>query len=300
MREASRSRIVLFSIWVAFGAVSAPACKKKDAGSADAAAKDAAQLLERFKTEVARLQKLTAGLRAQSNALPDELPGVDTVRHDLYTLEEVLGVENGRTQFLAGELTTAAASGKKEEVDKVSSAIKSAIAGCSGVEKRIVEVTHEFVPFERMAGPYRAMVAAGLVFTHPLPTGYEVKARKDGIEQQLITFLDDPKKKADKKTWFTFDSLTFTGDSAQLDVAMSQWQIENVAAILKAYPQVKLEIGGYTGNAGPAAAGKKLSAERAAAVKERLVAAGVGETRLAAAGYGAAKEARVAARVTAK
>src|SRR5262245_32300722 len=231
MRGASRSRIVLFSIWVAFGAAAVPACKRKDEGTAEAA-KDAAQLLERFKSEVARLQKLAAGLRAQANELPDDVPGVDQARHSVFTLDEVLGVENGRTQYLAGELATATASGKKEEVEKVSTAIRSAIAGCSGIEKRIIEVTHELVPFERMAGPYRAMVAAGLVFTHALPTSYEVKARKGGIEQQLITMLDDPKKKADKKTWFTFDSVSFPGDSAQLDVPVSQWQLENVAAIL--------------------------------------------------------------------
>jgi outer membrane protein OmpA-like peptidoglycan-associated protein len=193
-------------------------------------------------------------------------------------------------------------------------ATRSAIAGCSAISARIVEVTHDLVPFERLAGPYRAMVAAGLVFKQTLPTGYEVKARKDGVEQQLITFLDDGKKKVDKKTWFTCDNVLFTGDGAQLDVLGSVWQLENVAAILKAYPQVKLEIGGYTDNTGPAAASKKLSAERAEAVKQHLVSVGVPADRIAAEGYGAARPVcpandsdeckarnrRIALRVTAK
>ena len=87
-----------------------------------------------------------------------------------------------------------------------------------------------------------------------------------------------------------------------------------MAAILKAYPQMTLEIGGFTDNAGPAAASKKLSAERAETVKAMLVNLDVAAGRLAAAGYGPAqpvcaandteeckaRNRRIAVRVTAK
>ena len=61
-----------------------------------------------------------------------------------------------------------------------------------------------------------------------------------------------------------------------------------MTAILKAYPAVKLKIGGYTDKVGDEATNKKLSAERAVAVKAALSKAGVGAQITDAEGYGSA------------
>lgn len=66
----------------------------------------------------------------------------------------------------------------------------------------------------------------------------------------------------------------------------SQKQIDNISAILKAFPKAKIKIGGYTDKTGNDASNMKLSADRANAVKNALNTAGVGAQVTDAEGYG--------------
>jgi hypothetical protein len=310
MMPGARLSVVLVWLSVAFAAISLPACKKKDAGQQAAARRS----LEEFKAQVARAQKATAEVRARFNALPEDLPGLEPVRSKLFAVEEVMGVESGRGQWLAGELDAALASGNEEQIKKVSDTIRDRVDGSKTLGKPVVELAHELLPFERTAAQIRALIDAGLIFIHVLPTGYEVKGANDGVEELLLDAIDGKKKNVAKDAWLVFDRLSFPGGGMLLDLDQSGGQLENVAAILKAYPQVKLEIGGFTDNTGPAAANKKMSAARADAVKAVLVNAGIPAARLAATGYGPAqpvcaandteackaRNRRIAARVTAK
>jgi outer membrane protein OmpA-like peptidoglycan-associated protein len=89
-----------------------------------------------------------------------------------------------------------------------------------------------------------------------------------------------------KKTWFDFDNLTFETGSASI-TKESQAQINNIAAILNAFPQAKFKVGGYTDKTGDAATNKKLSQQRADAVVAAIRAAGgKAEQLLGAEGYG--------------
>ena len=299
------------SLCVAFGAMSFSACKKKGEGKQEV--ERGRQSLEQIKAQVVQAQKATADLRTRFNALPEDLPGLETLRSKLLAVEEVMGVENGRVQWLSGELDAAAASGNQEQIQKVSTTINEVVEGSKTYGKPVLELLHELLPFERTAAQIRVLADAGLLFMRVLPTGYELKGANDGIEELLMDVVDG-KRKFDKKAWLPFDRLKFSGAGAQLDQEQSGGQVENVAAILKAYPQVKLEIGGFTDNTGPAAASRKLSAERAETVKAMLVSSDIAASRLAAAGYGAAQPAcaandteeckaknrRIAVRVTAK
>ncbi|CCH01811.1 V-type H(+)-translocating pyrophosphatase [Fibrella aestuarina BUZ 2] len=106
----------------------------------------------------------------------------------------------------------------------------------------------------------------------------------DGIEANLLTFIKSDKA-VDKDTWFDFDRLTFETGSATLKPE-SQEQLSNIAAILKAYPNVNVKLGGYTDNTGDANANLKLSNDRAASVKAELVKMGIANSRLESEGYG--------------
>jgi OmpA-OmpF porin, OOP family len=67
-------------------------------------------------------------------------------------------------------------------------------------------------------------------------------------------------------------------------------ELANFSDILKKHPDLKVVIEGYTDNTGPAAFNKKLSQERADAVKEYLVKKlGVDAARLKTVGYGSEK-----------
>ena len=62
--------------------------------------------------------------------------------------------------------------------------------------------------------------------------------------------------------------------------------LKEMAAIMKKYPENVLTIKGYTDNTGKAEKNDVLSAKRAAAVKEQLVAAGMPESVIATKGLG--------------
>lgn len=119
-----------------------------------------------------------------------------------------------------------------------------------------------------------------------LPDGVELDAYKGGIEDKLVTFLNDPASKGGKDVWFDFDNLNFETGSARL-TAESSAQVSNIAAILKAYPKLKIKIGGYTDKTGDETVNKKLSQERADAVLKALKTTGArAEQLLGAEGYG--------------
>jgi outer membrane protein OmpA-like peptidoglycan-associated protein len=119
-----------------------------------------------------------------------------------------------------------------------------------------------------------------------LADGTEINAYSGGIEDQLVKCLDDAACQAGKDKWFDFDNINFETGSAKL-TSESQQQVQNIVAILKAYPKAKIKIGGYTDKVGNADANKKLSQQRADAVMNAIKSAGANAGQLAGAeGYG--------------
>lgn len=153
----------------------------------------------------------------------------------------------------------------------------------------------------------------GAFFSRKMDCGVELNIPQNGIENQVITFIEDDSKAVDKTTWFNFDRLVFETSKSTLDMTKSEEQLKNIAAILKCYPKVKLKIGGYTDSSGAEDMNMKLSQNRANTVKSALVKLGIAANRLDAEGYGEqhpiasndteegkAQNRRIAARVMAK
>jgi outer membrane protein OmpA-like peptidoglycan-associated protein len=151
------------------------------------------------------------------------------------------------------------------------------------------------------------------VYEETLPGGFKLSGAMTGIESQLVGFIKDAGKPVDKTTWFSFDHLNFKSGSAELDMEYSKQQLANIYEVLKAYPKVKLKIGGYTDNVGAEAANMKLSQARAVTVANALAGMGIDKTRLDPEGYGSqhpvagndteegrAQNRRIAVRVTEK
>jgi len=125
----------------------------------------------------------------------------------------------------------------------------------------------------------------GAFFSTKLPDGTELNIPQNGIENKLITFLNDSSRPVDTTTWFNFDRLLFDTNSATLQ-PQSQEQLNNIVAIMKAYPNMNAKIGGYTDNTGDPAANQTLSENRAKNVMDAIVAGGIDPSRLQSQGYG--------------
>jgi outer membrane protein OmpA-like peptidoglycan-associated protein len=112
---------------------------------------------------------------------------------------------------------------------------------------------------------------------------------KDGFENTLVTFIktgkiDTVNKKAN---WFNLHDVQFVSGKTVYATPKALQQIKNVGAILKAYPNVVLKLGGYTDISGDAAKNLSLSDSRAKQVMKDLIANGAAANQIKeAVGYG--------------
>jgi outer membrane protein OmpA-like peptidoglycan-associated protein len=115
----------------------------------------------------------------------------------------------------------------------------------------------------------------GRFIERQLPSGIKLNFPMNGIESRLIAFIEDPARRVDNETWFSFDRLEFETDSAELR-GTSNEQLRNIAEILKAYPQVNADDA-YNVN---------LSSQRANNTLNALANLGIDRSRMSAEGYG--------------
>jgi OOP family OmpA-OmpF porin len=130
-----------------------------------------------------------------------------------------------------------------------------------------------------------------------VPGNLALNVPQDSVEARFLSFIQDPTRGIDPALSFNFDHLLFNTNSATLRPG-SQEQLGNIAAILRAYPNVHIKIGGHTDNIGSSQRNLKLSQQRANGVMAQLVALGISPDRLEAQGYD--DQAPVAANTTAE
>jgi flagellar motor protein MotB len=112
---------------------------------------------------------------------------------------------------------------------------------------------------------------------------------KEGFENTVVNFIktgtiDTVNKKAN---WFTLHDVQFVSGKAEYATPKALQQIKNVGAILKAYPNVVLKLGGYTDISGDVVKNKALSDSRAKQVMKDLMANGAAVSQIKeAVGYG--------------
>lgn len=141
---------------------------------------------------------------------------------------------------------------------------------------------------------------------------FDLDLPERGMELKFLEWINNKNNEVDKNIWFDFDRILFQTGSAVLDT-ISEEQMNNIAHILSSMPKVEVKIGGYTDNTGDPELNRKLSLQRAEAVKKALEQKGIEGTRLSTEGYGAQhpvgdnsteegrqKNRRIAVRVTKK
>ena len=89
----------------------------------------------------------------------------------------------------------------------------------------------------------------------------------------------------EQRRTLVLDGVNFAHASAELD-PRSRGTLDQVAASLLAWPEVRVEVGGHTDSTGNDSYNLALSRRRAEAVRDYLVGRGVPATRLTARGYG--------------
>jgi OOP family OmpA-OmpF porin len=120
-----------------------------------------------------------------------------------------------------------------------------------------------------------------------LPGGFRISVSEGSFNFNLANWLAST---ADTRVprRFVFEDLNFETGSTML-TPESVATVRSLVAVLKAYSAVSVALEGHTDNTGDPAANKKLSLDRALAVKEHMVAGGIAESRIAWAGYGQEK-----------
>ena len=144
-------------------------------------------------------------------------------------------------------------------------------------------------------GHYDAKTGNYLYDTGPpttlrLPGGATVAGvGSSSTENFLHQFLSNPAVHIDTldltKGWFNFDRVFFNAGKATL-TAESVSQLRNVATLLRAYPQARIKLGGYTDSTGTYKVNKLLSDARARTAWASLVEMGISPGRIDARGYG--------------
>jgi len=176
-------------------------------------------------------------------------------------------------QSAADKAAKEAAIAAKSAADKAAEIAKQAASAVQDTAGKVADQTRD------------AWAALGKFFSKKLPSGVELNIPEFGVENKLVAFIEDAQRPVDDKTWFSFDRLTFETGQATLKPE-SQEQLNNIAEILKAYPNVTIKLGGYTDSTGDPQANLSLSQQRADAVMADLVKLGVDAGRMKAEGYG--------------
>lgn len=115
----------------------------------------------------------------------------------------------------------------------------------------------------------------------------------DGVENPDDACPGTPEgSKVDERGCVEFVGKTFTLEGIQFDTASadilpaSELVLRRAVAVLQDNPEARVEIGGHTDSRGKASMNRELSLNRAKAVYEYLVKAGIDPSRLTTKGYG--------------
>lgn len=234
--------------------------------------------LEEIKTQYGEVAVAFSDLHHRLDALPQDLDGLAELRAKFFSNDETRGLFSAKLAWVASRIDAAQKSGKAEDLASAKTALQQASGDLRLFNGQRIGLIHELSRLDHVLELRSKNSAAATAYKHTLPSGYELKAAEGGVEQQLLTFIEDPKKKLDKTSWFDFDRIAFGDSSPELNLELSEGQLENLAAILNAYPKLELQLGGYSDASNPG--NQRLTKARALMTKAELIRLKVAGERL--------------------
>lgn len=121
-----------------------------------------------------------------------------------------------------------------------------------------------------------------------LPGGIVLNVGENSTENKLYQFLSDNNFEVSEdksQGWITLDRVYFNTGNSELTPSSHQ-QLDNIVALMTAYPNAQVKLGGYTDNSGSQEVNQPLSQKRAESVKAMIEEHGIAADRVAAEGYG--------------
>lgn len=126
----------------------------------------------------------------------------------------------------------------------------------------------------------------GSLFDYTLPGERQIRIPRAGVEERLLGDLKGDEIPVGRH--YILDRLYFESGSAELNEE-SQAQIKATAAILQAFPVLRIQLRGHTDNSGSEEINQELSNERARSVMVAFIKQGVLPMRIAFEGVGSAE-----------
>jgi OmpA-OmpF porin, OOP family len=137
-----------------------------------------------------------------------------------------------------------------------------------------------------MAKPMPAQTTAAGLKSYALPGGGKLDVAPNSFAGKLLAYLAGSGGNA--KQTFNLDHVRFGMDSTDLESGAMQ-ELQQAAAILKAYPNVNVRVDGHTDREGDPGYNKVLSSRRTDVVKNQLISLGVAANRITTGSFGATR-----------
>lgn len=162
--DGPRARLVAaLLLGLAAGGGSLAGCHRGATDQAGQAAPNPEVVKQSFtvlKKQFSDLQQSFSNLRKDLEAIPASLAGYPQLRAHFYAVDEVRGVISAKVAMLSGRLESALRSGKRDELQRVSSDIDQASGDCRQIGALYLKLLHEVMAFQRVADQRKEAVAA--------------------------------------------------------------------------------------------------------------------------------------------
>ncbi len=235
MTSTLRRALLTLALVGSVGFSSAMVTGCQDTAAIQAALTTATGQVGELSAKVATVASSVDTATAALDAMPAGTPGVDELKAKLAEFKTTLDAVKTSAEGYGPKLAEAGAQ-SPEAIAKVAEMVTADLAKLGELETGLAEVNTKIEEVKKAAE------AAAAGFEKPLSTGFVVKGKADGLEAQMVAFLEDAAKTVDTATAIPVDGVMFAG--ADIDVAASKPQMDNLNEILKAFPAAKIKVAG--------------------------------------------------------